>query len=388
MNGSLWDEAINRVLEPTIIKTKNILNNYKYLYDIAEKLRKAKEEVIKNFDYYIEQTIRSIEQIGGFSYLARDANEARRIVGEIVGSGKKIVMSKSMVAYEVGLRPYLISKGNEVWETDLGEFLIQLADEPPSHLLAPALHMTKERVAKLLKEKIDQSIDENKSIEELVNIVRNFLRSKFFNADIGISGANVIAADTGAVLTIENEGNIRMTSIIPPVNIVVTGIDKIVPTLEFAFYEVMIQSAFGTMYPPTYVNLSAGPSSTADIEIKRVRPAQGPKEFHVILVDNGRSKAAKDPILWEALLCIRCGRCYFHCPIYRNVGPSWGIPPYNGPTGVMWNAVIHGVTNENVGKTALLCAHSGGCKEVCPMKINITEVIHYIKRSYLKIIRK
>jgi L-lactate dehydrogenase complex protein LldG len=388
MNSSLWDEAINRVLEPTIIKTKNILNNYKYLYDIAEKLRKAKEEVIKNFDYYIEQTIRSIEQIGGFSYLARDANEARRIVGEIVGSGKKIVMSKSMVAYEVGLRPYLISKGNEVWETDLGEFLIQLADEPPSHLLAPALHMTKERVAKLLKEKIDQNIDENKSIEELVNIVRNFLRSKFFNADIGISGANVIAADTGAVLTIENEGNIRMTSIIPPVNIVVTGIDKIVPTLEFAFYEVMVQSAFGAMYPPTYVNLSAGPSSTADIEIKRVRPAQGPKEFHVVLVDNGRSKAAKNPILWEALLCIRCGRCYFHCPIYRNVGPSWGIPPYNGPTGVMWNAVIHGVTNENVGKIALLCAHSGGCKEVCPMKINITEVIHYIKRSYLKIIRK
>jgi L-lactate dehydrogenase complex protein LldG len=245
MNGSLWDEAINRVLEPTIIKTKNILNNYKYLYDIAEKLRKAKEEVIKNFDYYIEQTIKSIEQIGGFSYLARDANEARRIVGEIVGSNKKIVMSKSMVAYEIGLRPYLISKGNEVWETDLGEFLIQLADEPPSHLLAPALHMTKERVAKLLKEKIDRNIDENKSIEELVNIVRNFLRSKFFNADIGISGANVIAADTGAVLTIENEGNIRMTSIIPPVNIVVTGIDKIVPTLEFAFYEVMIQSAFG-----------------------------------------------------------------------------------------------------------------------------------------------
>jgi L-lactate dehydrogenase complex protein LldG len=388
MNGSLWDEAINRVLEPTIIKTKNILNNYKYLYDIAEKLRKAKEEVIKNFDYYIEQTIRSIEQIGGFSYLARDANEARRIVGEIVGSGKKIVMSKSMVAYEVGLRPYLISKGNEVWETDLGEFLIQLADEPPSHLLAPALHMTKERVAKLLKEKIDQNIDENKSIEELVNIVRNFLRSKFFNADIGISGANVIAADTGAVLTIENEGNIRMTSIIPPVNIVVTGIDKIVPTLEFAFYEVMIQSAFGAMYPPTYVNLSAGPSSTADIEIKRVRPAQGPKEFHVVLVDNGRSKAANNPILWEALLCIRCGRCYFHCPIYRNVGPSWGIPPYNGPTGVMWNAVIHGVTNENVGKIALLCAHSGGCKEVCPMKINIPEVIHYIKRSYLKMIRK
>jgi L-lactate dehydrogenase complex protein LldG len=388
MNGSLWDEAINRVLEPTIIKTKNILNNYKYLYDIADKLRKAKEEVIKNFDYYIEQTIKSIEQIGGFSYLARDANEARRIVGEIVGSGKKIVMSKSMVAYEIGLRPYLISKGNEVWETDLGEFLIQLADEPPSHLLAPALHMTKERVAKLLKEKIDQSIDENKSIEELVNIVRNFLRSKFFNADIGISGANVIAADTGVVLTIENEGNIRMTSIIPPVNIVVTGIDKIVPTLEFAFYEVMIQSAFGAMYPPTYVNLSAGPSSTADIEIKRVRPAQGPKEFHVVLVDNGRSKAAKDPILWEALLCIRCGRCYFHCPIYRNVGSSWGIPPYNGPTGVMWNAVIHGVTNENVGKTALLCAHSGGCKVVCPMKINIPEVIHYIKRSYLKMIRK
>jgi L-lactate dehydrogenase complex protein LldG len=388
MYDTLWDEAITRVLEPTIIKTKNILNNYKYLYDIADKLRKAKEEVIKNLDYYIDQTMKSIERTGGTSYLARDADEAKKIIGELVGSGKKIVMGKSMVAYEVGLRPFLIAKGNEVWETDLGEFLIQLANEPPSHLIAPAIHMTKERAAKLLKEKIDQNLDETKSPEELVNSVRNFLRSKFFNADIGISGANVVAADTGAALMIENEGNIRMTSVIPPMHIIITGIDKIVPTLEFAFYEVMVQSAFGSLYPPTYVNLSAGPSSTADIEHNRVRPAQGPKEFHLILVDNGRSKAAKDPVLWEALLCIRCGRCFFHCPIYKTVGPSWGIPPYNGPTGVMWNAVIHGVTDEKVGKTALLCVHAGGCKESCPMKINIPEVIHYIKASYLKTLAK
>ncbi len=388
MYDALWDEAINRVLEPTIVKTKNILDNYKYLYDIAEKLRKAKEDVIKNLDYYIDQTMKSIERVGGIPYLARDSNEAKKIIGELVGTNKKIVMGKSMIAYEVGLRPFLINKGNEVWETDLGEFLIQLADEPPSHLIAPAIHMTKEKAAKLLKEKIDPSLDESKSPEELVKSVRNFLRTKFFNADIGISGANVIAADTGAALMIENEGNIRMTSIIPPTHIIITGIDKIVPTLEYAFYEVMVQSAFGGLYPPTYVNLSAGPSSTADIEHNRVRPAQGPKEFYLILVDNGRSKAAKDPVLWEALLCIRCGRCFFHCPIYRVVGPSWGIPPYNGPTGVMWNAIIHGPNDENVGKTALLCVHSGGCREACPMKINIPEVIHYIKTIYMKSLTK
>ncbi len=383
-NIGSWDEAINRVLEPTIIKTKNILDTYKYLYDIADKLRKAKEEVLKNLEYYIDKTMKSVKTVGGTPYLARDSEEARKIIGELVGTNKKIVMGKSMVAYEVGIRQYLTNKGNEVWETDLGEFLIQLADEYPSHIIAPAIHMTKERAAQLLKEKIDPNIDKNKSPEDLVRSVRNFLRAKFLNADIGISGANVVAADTGAVLMIENEGNIRMTSILPPVHIVITGIEKIVPTLEYAFYEVMVQSAFGSLYPPTYVNLTAGPSSTADIEHNRVRPAQGPKEFYLILVDNGRSKAAKDPVLWEALLCIRCGRCYFHCPIYKTVGPSWGIPPYNGPTGVMWNAVIHGLNNKNVGKTAMLCVHAGGCKESCPMKINIPEIIHYIKTSYLK----
>ena len=369
-----WDEAIERVVSHGVPRVYEILQRHPYLEELARRLRKAKEEVIKNLDHYVEQTMKAVERNGGRAYLARDSKEAREVVGKIVGTGKKVVLGKSMVAYEVGLRKHLQSLGNEVWETDLGELLIQLLDEPPSHIIGPALHLTKERVARVFKEKLGADVDESTPHEKLVEVARKFLREKFLTADVGITGANAVAADTGSIVLIENEGNIRLSSSVPSVHISVTGIDKIVPTLEYAMIETLVQSAYAGLYPPTYVNLTSGPSSTADIEHKRVSPAHGPKEFHLVLVDNGRSEIAKDEKLWEGLLCIRCGRCHFHCPVYRALDGKFGVPPYSGPMGAMWSYFVY-----RDPKPAMLCTHSGNCKDVCPMKINIPRVLEEIK---------
>ena len=369
-----WDEAIERVVSHGVPRVYEILQRHPYLEELAKRLRKAKEEVIKNLDHYVEQTMKAVERNGGKAYLARDSKEAREIVGKIVGTGKKVILGKSMVAYEVGLRKYLQSLGNEVWETDLGELLIQLLDEPPSHIIGPALHLTKERVARVFREKLGANVDESTPHEKLVEVARKFLREKFLTADVGITGANAVAADTGSIVLIENEGNIRLSSSVPSVHISVTGIDKIVPTLEYAMIETLVQSAYAGLYPPTYVNLTSGPSSTADIEHKRVSPAHGPKEFHLVLVDNGRSEIAKDEKLWEGLLCIRCGRCHFHCPVYRALDGKFGVPPYSGPMGAMWSYFVY-----RDPRPAMLCTHSGNCKDVCPMKINIPRVLEEIK---------
>jgi Uncharacterized conserved protein containing a ferredoxin-like domain len=267
-----------------------------------------------------------------------------------------------------------------VWETDLGAFLVQLSGEEGSHITAPAIHLTRERAAELLREKLGIAVPPDPVA--IAQRVREFLREKFMKADVGITGANALAADTGAVVLVENEANIRLTSAFPPVHIVYDGVEKIVPTLIHALYVASVQAAYAGLYPPTYINVSAGPSSTADIEMHRVSPAQGPKEYHVVLVDNGRRAAARDPVLREALLCIRCGRCHLHCPVYRALGRGFGEPPYTGPMGVMWTAVTRGI--ETAGPHALKCVHAGNCKEVCPMDIDMPQVIHEIRSRYLK----
>jgi len=370
-----WEQIVTSVSSDNEMKVQNILKEFPYLTDTAKRLRESKMKVLENIEKYIAQTMRSVETTGGTAYIAKDKEEARKIVGELVGENKNVVLSKSNVAYEIGLREYLQSKNNDVWETDLGEFLLQISDEWPAHIVVPALDMTKEDAGRAVH-KIDPSINENSKVDDIVAAVRKFLMPKYVKSDIGITGANAVAADTGSIVLVENEGNIRMDTVMPQVHIAVTGVDKIVPTLKDAIDEVLVQSAYAGLFPPTYINVTSGPSSTADIEEKRVSPATGPKSFSLILIDNGRIETSKDPDLKEALLCIKCGRCYFACPIYRVLGKEWVSTksPYNGPTGVMWNYITNGDP-----WPATYCVHSGGCKEVCPMDINIPEVIKEIK---------
>lgn len=371
---SNWQIAIERALQNNISKVDGILKKFPYLKDEAEKLREVKLKVIENLDSYVKQTMESVEATGGKAYYAKGVPEAQEIIRNIVGTGKKLVMAKSNVAHEVGIIEALQPAGNDVCETDLGAYLLQLSGDTSSHIVFPSLHITREDIGRMLHEKLGVNLSESSTHEEIVAEVRKVLRQKYIEADIGISGANSISADTGSVALIENEGNIRIDTVFPPIHIIITGIDKIVPTLADAMTEVMVQSAYAGLYPPTYINVTSGPSSTADIELKRVSPATGPREVHVILLDNGRMEASRNNALKDALLCIKCGRCYFSCPVYRVMGKNWGRQPYGGPTGAMWTAIV----NKDY-ETANYCTHSGGCREVCPVKIDIPRILEHIK---------
>lgn len=373
-----WDVAVNRAILNNAPKVQRILDENPYIRDVAAELRKTKNVVLDNIDSYISRTEESVKRTGGHFHFAKNSEEAMKIVREILGENTKIVLSKSNVLYEIKLREILEKDGKDIWETDLGEYLVQINHDMPSHLVAPAIHLTKDKIGKLLNRNLDSSINENTSAEEMVSRVRKFLMEKYLGAEVGITGANAIAADTGSVLLIENEGNIRMDTVLPQVHIAITGIDKIVPTLKDAFNEVIVQASYAGYYPPAYINVTSGPSATGDIELQHVSPATGPKEFHLIVLDNGR-KEAIDSDIRDSLLCIRCGRCYFSCPSYKLYGKEFGDSPYTGPTGIMWSAI----TMKKYGKS-MLCMHSGGCREVCPMDIDIPRVIEKIKFRYME----
>jgi L-lactate dehydrogenase complex protein LldG len=379
-----FQEGVRRASRSAEEKVARILEENPHLRRLAAEVRRAKEEVLSDLEGYIERARRALEAAGARVYLAATAAEAREAVGRIVGRGRLVVLSKSMVAEELGLREYLESLGNEVWETDLGQLLIQLEGGKPMHSVAPAIHLTRERVARLLREKLGAPLGDDASPEEMVRWVRGFLRSKFTGAHVGISGANAIAADTGSVVLVENEGNIRLVTGLPPVHVVVAGVEKIVPTLLDALKAAIVQAAYDGLYPPTYINVISGPSSTADIEHTRVRGAHGPLELHVVLVDNGRLEASRGP-LREQLRCIRCGRCQWECPVWQHTANLWGGPAYGGPMGVVWTAITGGA--EEAAGLALLCLGCARCSEVCPVEIPIHRLIHELKRRFHRLQR-
>lgn len=369
-----WGLALDTSMRNVVPNVDRILEDHPYIRDYAAKLSQTKRHVLDHLDEYVKLSMESVVKSGGVPHMAKDASEAQALLGRICGEEGVVLFAKSNVALELGLRESLARDGHEVWETDLGEFLVQLAQDAPSHIVAPALHMTKERIGRILHDRLDPGVSPDSTYEELVASVRAFLFRKYAVAKVGVTGANAVAAATGSVLLVENEGNIRMDTVVPRIHVAVTGVDKIVPTLEDAFMEVQVQSAFAGLYPPTYINITSGPSYTADIESRKVTPATGPREFHLVFVDNGRKKAIGDPALRDALLCVKCGRCYFACPTYGVLGSDWMAPPYGGPVGAMWAAVLNDDT-----RPANMCTHSGGCKVVCPVQIDIPRVLEHVK---------
>ncbi len=362
-------------------KVRRILSRYPYLVDDARLVKKVKSKVLENLDYYIDQALRSIESTGGHAFLARSGSEAATRVLEVLDSvnGSIVVMSKSMAAEEINLRERLEASGYEVWETDLGQLLIQLAGEKPMHTIAPAVHMSFEKARRLIA-RLDPSANDASKPEDLVAIARRILREKFYNAAAGISGCNALAADTGSIVTVENEGNIRLVSGLPDTYIVIVPVDKIVPTLEDALRVARVQAAYAGLYPPTYINVTSGPSSTADIEQKRVYGVHGPRNLHVILLDNGRSTSSG--ILREQMRCVRCGRCQFECPVWVHTGNLWGGSIYGGPMGIGWTAIVE--SKSLASKLAFLCLGCGRCDEVCPVEIPLSSIIRYLRESYWK----
>ncbi len=374
----LLRKGLDRTISSYWAKRKKLLKEYPYVIELADEVRRIKEHSIDHIEELLDQAVRSVERNGAQPYIARTAEEAREIIGQIVGSGKIITKAKSMTTEELKLREFLIERGNEVYETDLGEFLVQFLGPKPMHFVSPAIHITREKVAEFLERFLGEKVDKD-DIEGMVRLVRGFLRDKYFSAHIGISGANVFAADAGAIFLIENESNIRLSTSLPEKHIAVVGLEKIVPTLSDAWKVVEVITKYGGYKVTSYVNLITGPvnkrGSTADL---------GPRELHVIFLDNGRIKASKDPILKETLYCLRCGACQYMCPLFGIVGGYWAglSSAYSGGIGVMWEYITE--DKEQATLHSFACLLCGRCREACPVKINQPGVLREIRRRWME----
>lgn len=382
----LYRMAENEMMVNTIYATaKNYWQNFLSVYSrygkqmeaMAEEVRKIKEYSIEHLDELVEMARKNIEANKGRCYIAKDAKEASRIVAEIVGDAKVVVKSKSMVTEEVAIREHLEELGKEVYETDLGEFLVQALGPKPMHFTSPSLHIPRARVAAFLEKLLGRKVDPD-NIPGMVALVRQLLRDKFVKAEVGISGANVIAADPGYIFVIENEGNARLATTLPEKHIVVAGIEKIVPTYLDAAKVANVIVWYAGYTAVSYLNIVGGPSKTGDIEKRTTYGAHGPRELHVVLIDNGRSEVAKDPILKEALYCLKCGGCMFVCPVFKQVGGYWGGPIYVGGIGTIWTAITGRL--EEAYPPSMLCMLDGACKQHCPMKIDQPRIMREIRR--------
>ncbi len=369
--------ALNRAVKSFRIKRDEALKAFPYVEEEKKKLQETKDFVIKHFDDLIEETEKSIKTMHGNFHFAKDKDEALKILKGITGTGKTIVKGKSITSEEIDMNENLEQWGNTVYETDLGEFIVQSLHSRPMHILAPAVNIPKEKVAELFSKIANRDLPPDP--EKLTEFAREYLRDKFVNADIGISGANAITADTGSVFLFENEGNIRFATNAPDVHIVFSGIEKILPTLSDGFRLLEVVSRYAGYLAMTYVSIVSGPSKTGDIEKTIVYGAHGPREFHVILYDSGRSEVAKDPVLSPILRCVRCGACMYECAVYPITTGYWGYK-YMGGIGIPWTAYISGGF-EKAAPMAFTCTLCGRCVSYCPMEIDTPEIVLRLREA-------
>ena len=333
---------------------------------LRQKANSIKKSTIERLDYYLEHLESKVVEAGGKVHWAGDAGDALRIVCEIARKNgvRSIVKGKSMMSEEIGLNEVLIGQGIDTFETDLGEFIIQLAGEPPSHIVGPALHKTKADVADLFAEKL--GVERVEDPEELTMIARQTLRKRFFDADMGISGVNFAIAETGTIVLFENEGNIRLSTTLPRIHVAIMGIEKVIPTLEdlVVMMKLLARSATGQKLS-SYVSMITGPRRSGEWD--------GAEEFHLVILDNGRSRILKDQDLRETLYCIRCGSCLNICPVYHQIGGhSYGWV-YSGPIGSILTPQL--IDPERARDLPFISTLCGACAEVCPVKINIPKVL-------------
>jgi len=330
-----------------------------------EKAKNLKWKVMEKLDKYLEQFEQNLTRNGGKLIWAEDAEEARRAILRICRekSCKTVVKSKSMATEEIHLNDFLQKHGIESVETDLGEYIQQLDGEPPYHIVTPAMHKSKEDVARLFAEKLNT--DPALSPEQLTLVAREKLRRKYVSAEVGITGANFLVADTGAIAVTENEGNGRLSCSWPDTHIAVVGIEKIIPSLNDLHLFWPLLATFGTGQKITvYNSIISGPRKAGETD--------GPAEMYVILLDNGRTNLLKDKTR-ESLYCIRCGACLNACPVYKNIGGHTYGTTYSGPIGSVITPHLRELGEwKHLSYASSLC---GNCTEVCAVKINLHELL-------------
>src|SRR5438105_2663276 len=338
--------------------------------DLRTEARRIKDETLLHLDKYLEEFTANAEKAGARIHWARDAAGANEIVKRLARerSARLVVKSKSMTTEEIHLNAALEAEGIEALETDLGEYIIQLAGETPSHIIAPAIHKTRHQIADLFVEKL--GIAPTDDIPTLTITARRVLREKFGAADIGVSGVNFGVAETGTILILENEGNIRLTTSLPKTHIAVMGIEKVIPRFEDleVFLKLLPRSGTG-QHLTAYQSLITGARRSADDE--------GPAELHIILLDNGRSRMLAHPTTRQSLACIRCGACLNACPVYQQIGGHAYGSVYPGPIGAVITPQLIGLSK--AAKLPYASSLCGACREVCPVKIDIPELLLHLR---------
>ncbi|MGZ8844379.1 MAG: LutB/LldF family L-lactate oxidation iron-sulfur protein, partial [Pyrinomonadaceae bacterium] len=349
------------------LEAANSLDNWE---ELRSQARAIKDETLLHLDRYLEDFSRNAEAAGAQIHWARDAAEANRIVCRLATERKArlVVKSKSMATEEIHLNAALEAEGIEALETDLGEYIIQLAGETPSHIIAPAIHKTKRQIAELFTEKL--GLEPTDEILKLTSTAREVLRGKFAAADIGVSGVNFGVAETGTILILENEGNIRLTTSLPKTHIAVMGIEKVIPSfadLE-VFLKLLPRSGTG-QHLTAYQSIITG--------TKRRSEDEGPDDLHIILLDNGRSRMLSHPVTRQSLACIRCGACLNACPVYQQIGGHAYGSVYPGPIGAVITPQLFGLSKAaQLPYASSLC---GACREVCPVKIDIPALLLHLR---------
>jgi L-lactate dehydrogenase complex protein LldF len=338
--------------------------------ELRTQARAIKDEVLSHLDRYLEEFVQNAESRGAQVHWARDAAEANSIICSLAtGRNAQIVVkSKSMTTEETHLNKALEAAGMQVVETDLGEYIIQLADEPPSHIIAPAIHKTRGQIGELFTSELGMPPTDD--VAQLTSTARATLRDRFAAADVGISGVNFAIAETGTIVIVENEGNIRLTTSVPRMHVAVMGIEKVIP--RFAdldiFLKLLPRSGTGQRLT-TYQSFITG--------TKRLATDEGPDDFHIVLLDNGRSRMLAHPVTRQSLACIRCGACLNACPVYQQVGGHAYGSVYPGPIGAVITPQLMGI--EKTAQLPYASSLCGACREVCPVKIDIPRLLLHLR---------
>jgi len=331
-----------------------------------------KWETINHLDRYLEQFERKVIENGGRVFWAETAEDARRYIVELARrrGARKVVKAKSMVTEEIHLNAALAAAGIKSIETDLGEFICQLRGEPPYHIVTPIMHLTRADVAAVFQEKFGSPL--TATAEELAGVARAQLRHEFLTADMGVTGANFLVADTGMVALSTNEGNGRLSVSLPRIHVAVTGIEKLIPRLEdLALMWPVLATAGNGQAVTVYNTLIGGPRRDGEMD--------GPEEFHVVLLDNGRTHLLADAEQRDALYCIRCGACLNACPVYRNIGGHAYGTTYQGPIGSVITPHLRDARDwSHLPYASSLC---GACSDVCPVRIDIHHHLLHNRRN-------
>lgn len=365
-------KSLRTAMDMLMTKRKIVLSDEQELQMLRTLCEHIRQRSLAKLPDLLVQLEENLTRLGVHVHWAETPDEACQIIHGIVQKhhGKLMVKGKSMVSEEIELNHYLADRGVQAIESDLGEYIVQMAGEKPTHIVMPAIHKTKEQVSELFHNNIGTELTDD--VDKLTGFARAALRDVYRTADVGLSGVNFAVAETGTLCLVENEGNGRLSTTVPPVHIAITGIEKVVAKLSDIppLYSLLPRSAIGQPIT-TYFNMITGPRRSEELD--------GPQEMHLVLLDNGRSQAYGEEQMRRTLQCIRCGACMNHCPVYTRIGGAAYGTTYPGPIGEILSPHLLGLETTRDLPTA--CTMCGACVEVCPVKIPITEQMQRLREE-------